>query len=131
MKLDAMDLVFQALASRTRRRILDLLRRMPGCSVNELCQHFDMSRIAVMKHLRVLETAQLLVSQKSGRTRQLYFNVVPIQLIYDRWTDEYSAFGATQVADIKAQVESKPNKAASPKRPSRKPAKRTRIKHRR
>ena len=101
MKMDSMDLVFQALAHPARRRILDLVQRTPGCSVNDLCRHFDTSRIAVMKHLRVLEAAQLIVSQKTGRTRELYFNVIPIQMIYDRWTNEYSKFWAGRIADLK------------------------------
>lgn len=106
MKLETMDLTFQALASQPRRRLLDLVKSMPGCSVNDVCKYFETSRIAVMKHLRVLEQAQLIVSRKRGRTRELYFNVVPIQLIYDRWTTEYSSFWASKVTDLKFQVES-------------------------
>lgn len=100
-----MDAVFQALASHHRRKILDLVKSMPGCSVNDVCKYFDMSRIAVMKHLRVLEDAGLLVSRKPGRTRELFFNAVPIQMIYDRWTTEYSQFWASQVTDLKFRVE--------------------------
>lgn len=102
-----MDAVFQALASASRRKILDLVKTMPGCSVNDLCKYFDTSRIAVMKHLRVLEEARLLVSKKVGRQREFYFNVVPIQLIYDRWSTEYSSFWASHVTDIKFKSESK------------------------
>ena len=102
-----MDLVFQSLANPHRRKILDLLKSMPGCSVNDVCKYFDMTRIAVMKHLRVLESADLIISKKSGRTRELYFNVVPIQLIYDRWTTEYSQFWASHVTDIKFKAEAK------------------------
>lgn len=101
------DLVFHALASRTRRSIIDLVKQMPGCSVNDICQHFEMSRIGVMKHLGVLVEAKIVLSRKKGRTRELFFNAVPIQLIYDRWTDEYSAFWATQAADLKYKVEGK------------------------
>ena len=107
MKPDSMDLVFQALASPHRRKILDLLKTMPGCSVNDVCKYFDMSRIAVMKHLRVLESADLIISKKSGRTRELFFNVVPIQLIYERWTTDYSQFWASHVTDIKFKAEAK------------------------
>ncbi len=99
------DLVFQALASRPRRMIMDLVRHMPGCSVNEVCEHFEMSRIGVMKHLQILVDARLVLSRKPGRTRELFFNAAPIQMIYDRWTDEYSAFWATQAVDLKYQVE--------------------------
>jgi predicted transcriptional regulator len=105
MKPETMDAVFQALASGHRRKILDLVKSMPGCSVNDVCKYFDMSRIAVMKHLRILEDAGLLVSRKPGRTRELFFNAVPIQMIYDRWTTEYSQFWASQVTDLKFRLE--------------------------
>ena len=101
------DLVFQALASRQRRLIMDLVKQMPGCCLNDICEHFDMSRIGVMKHLQVLVDAKLILSRKQGRTRELFFNSAPIQMVYDRWTDEYSAFWATQVVDLKYKVESK------------------------
>lgn len=107
MKPDSMDAVFQALASQHRRKILDLVKSMPGCSVNDICKYFEMSRIAVMKHLKVLEAADLIISQKQGRRRELYFNVAQIQLIYDRWTTEYSSFWAQHVTDIKFKTEAK------------------------
>lgn len=102
-----MDNVFQALASRVRRQILDIVKNDPGCSVNDVSAHFDMSRIAVMKHLSILESAELIISQKAGRVRQLYFNAVPIQMIYDRWTTEYSSFWASQLTDLKFAMEGK------------------------
>lgn len=104
---DPMDAVFKALGSTVRRRILDIVKDRPGCHVNDVCAHFEMSRIAVMKHLRILEEADLILSQKSGRTRQLYHNSVPIQMIYDRWTTEYSALWASRLTDIKYKIESK------------------------
>ena len=110
MKPESMDPVFHALASASRRRILDLVNGMPGCSVNDVCKYFRISRIAVMKHLKVLEAANLLASRKSGRTRELYFNAVPIQMIYDRWTTEYSALWASKVTEIKDKVERKGKK---------------------
>ncbi len=102
-----MDAVFQALGHAHRRRMLDIVKEQPGCSVNDVCAFFDVSRIAVMKHLRVLEEADLIVSQKEGRKRKLFFNTVPIQMIYDRWTTEFSAFWAQRLVDIKYNVESK------------------------
>lgn len=87
-----MDAVFAALAHGTRRRILDLLIKNPGSGVGEIAQEFDVSRIAIMKHLAVLEAARLIVSQKDGRTRRLYFNAAPIRMIHDRWTDDYSGY---------------------------------------
>ena len=71
-----------------------------------VCKFFDVSRIAVMKHLNVLEEAGLLISEKQGRTRRLYFNTAPIQMIHERWTTEYSALWAGHLTEFKRQVES-------------------------
>ena len=101
------DLVFHALASRVRRLIMDVVKQLPGCCVNDICAHFEMSRIGVMKHLKILVESKLILSRKSGRTRELFFNAAPIQLIYDRWTDDYSAFWITQAIDLKYQAEQK------------------------
>lgn len=103
----SMDLVFQALAHESRRRMLDLARARPGMTVGALAAEFDVSRIAVMKHIAVLEEAGLLVSEKSGRERRLYFNAAPIRLIYDRWTDEYSGFWAERIVGIKRAAEAR------------------------
>lgn len=102
-----MDAVFLALAHQTRRRILDIVKSMPGCGVSDVAKYFDsISRIAVMKHLDVLYEAELIVSKKNGRRRELYFNPIPIQLIYDRWTTEFSRFWASRALDIKYLLES-------------------------
>ena len=103
--LDDMAEVFDALGHPTRRRILDLLRANPGMSVGALADEFDVGRIAVMHHLRLLEDSGLVISLKEGRTRQLFHNPVPIQLIYDRWTTEYGSFWASKMADVKYAVE--------------------------
>ncbi len=105
MKPESMDKVFQALASGVRRAMLDIVRDDPGCSVADVCRHFDVSRIAVMKHLNVLERAGLLISEKKGRQRCLYFNTVPIQLIHERWTTEYSALWAGKLTALKYELE--------------------------
>ncbi|MEQ1857329.1 MAG: helix-turn-helix transcriptional regulator [Longimicrobiales bacterium] len=97
--------VFDALGNATRRRILDLIKADPGCTVGALASHFDTTRVGVMHHLRQLEECELVVSIKEGRTRRLYHNPVPIQLIYDRWTTEYSGFWASKMADVKYAVE--------------------------
>src|SRR5436309_14780324 len=102
---DSMDAVFRALASATRRRILDVVRDKPGCMVNHVTRFFAVSRIGVLKHLRVLEAAGLIHSEKRGRERRLYFNVVPIQVVYDRWTTEYSQLWARRLTEIKYRVE--------------------------
>jgi predicted transcriptional regulator len=105
MKPESMDLVFHALASRPRRKLLDLIQSMPGCCVNDVSTYFEFSRIAVIKHLQILEQAQLIVVQKNGRRRELYFNAVPIQMIYDRWTSEYSSLWAAKAVDLKLKLE--------------------------
>lgn len=105
MNADAVDQLFATLAHAGRRRMLDLVMAAPGMSVSALATHFDMSRIAVLKHVRALEAAELLITRKQGRTRRLYFNPVPIQQIHDRWTTKYSAFWAETMVDIQARVE--------------------------
>jgi DNA-binding transcriptional ArsR family regulator len=100
-----MDDVFQALAHESRRRMLDTVKARAGISVGALASQFDVTRIAVMKHLRVLEQANLIVSEKEGRTRRLYFNAVPIQMIYDRWTTDYSAYWSGNITRIKYLAE--------------------------
>ena len=106
MRSDSLDSLFQALAHPARRKVLDLLREAPGMSVKALSSHFDMSRIGVMKHIKVLEACELVLSTKDGRTRSLFFNPIPIQQIYDRWTDQYSSFFSSQLVDLKTRVES-------------------------
>jgi predicted transcriptional regulator len=110
MTEDDANKLFHALASETRRRILDHLRDEPGQPVGELARKFDVSRIAVMNHLSVLEQSGLLVSERHGRQRKLYLNVTPIQLIHDRWLNDYTAHWASRLTDLKASVEqSEPN----------------------
>ena len=108
MKPDEMDAVFAALASEQRRRILDILKKEPGCNVNRVAEFFDIGRIAVMKHLAVLEEANLVISEKVGRERLLWFNPVPVHMIYDRWTTEFSAYWAGKLARMKYRLENAP-----------------------
>ena len=105
MEGQQLDHLFAALAYPARRQMLDLLMEGPGMSVKALASHFEFSRIAVMKHLKTLEECQLVLSKKVGRTRHLFFNPVPIQLVYDRWTTKYSAFWSGRMADLKTRVE--------------------------
>lgn len=100
-----MDSVFQALAHETRRAILDHLRTRPGLAVGELAAQFDVSRVAIMNHLRVLTDAGLVTSQQDGRSRRLYLNALPLQLIYERWIDSYSAHWLDRMSLIKATAE--------------------------
>ena len=102
---DDMDSVFHALAHTARRMMLDHIRATPGLTVGELAKNFDVSRIAVMNHLAVLEKADLIVSEKDGRARRLYLNAMPIQDIHERWTDTYSAHWAERVNTIKYVAE--------------------------
>jgi DNA-binding transcriptional ArsR family regulator len=108
---DSMDALFSALASRERRQMLDIVLAHPGCGVNQVAAHFEMSRIGVLKHLRVLEAAVLLITEKQGRVRHLYFNSVPIQLVHERWTDRYGALFAARMVATKSRVESRSRKA--------------------
>ena len=84
------DLVFKALASATRRRILDILRES-SCTTGALCERFpDLDRTTVLQHLRVLERAELVTGRKIGRERHLALAPLPIKRIYDRWLGEYT-----------------------------------------
>ncbi|QFT76997.1 helix-turn-helix transcriptional regulator [Erythrobacter sp. THAF29] len=105
MTNDDMDEVFHALSHATRRTILDLLRDQPGVTVGKLAGQFDVTRIAIMSHLNVLERAGLVVSEKDGRARKLYLNAVPIQQIQDRWLGEYGAHFASRMTSIKYAAE--------------------------
>jgi predicted transcriptional regulator len=107
MNDDAIDKLLSALAHKGRRRMIDLLMAAPGMSVGALASHFQMSRIAALNHLKVLELAELLLSKKVGRTRYLFFNPIPIQLLHDRWTTQFSAFWTERMVDIKATIENR------------------------
>lgn len=102
-----MDQIFHALSHETRRKILDLLRQNPGQGVGVLARSFDVSRIAIMNHLAVLEKAGLVVSEKDGRSRLLYLNLLPLQMIHERWSDEYGAHWAGRLNAIKNMAEEK------------------------
>jgi len=102
---ETMDAVFHALAHETRRTILDLVRDEPGQSVGGLAKSFDVSRIAIMNHLAVLESAGLIISEKDGRTRRLYLNAAPIQMIHDRWINDYTGHWAGKLTGLKYAAE--------------------------
>lgn len=84
-----MDEVFRALADNSRRKLLDELYRNNGQTLSELCQHLDMSRQAVAKHLALLGAANLVVPLWHGRRKLHYLNPVPLQQINERWIDKY------------------------------------------
>lgn len=102
---DDLDELFLALANRTRREILDVVSREPGCTVGAVAERFAMSRIGVHKHLAVLEAAGLVVSERRGRERLLWFNAVPIQWIHERWSERYRAFWAGRLVRLKLEAE--------------------------
>jgi DNA-binding transcriptional ArsR family regulator len=99
------DHVFRALADPTRRHLLDQLFERDGRTLSELESEVDMTRFGVMKHLRVLEEAGVVVTRRSGREKLHFLNPVPIQLIYDRWIDKYRQRQAEALADLKAELE--------------------------
>jgi DNA-binding transcriptional ArsR family regulator len=99
------DLVFRALADPTRRLLLDRLFERDGRTLTELESQLDMTRFGVMKHLRILEQAGLVVSRKAGRSRLHYLNPVPIRLIHDRWIDKYNEHRVSALAKLKTQLE--------------------------
>jgi DNA-binding transcriptional ArsR family regulator len=99
------DKVFKALADPTRRLLLDLLFTRDGQTLTELESGLAMTRFGVMKHLRLLEEAGLVVSRKVGRTRVHHLNPVPIRQIHDRWIDKYTERRAAALVELKKRLE--------------------------
>jgi len=99
------DLVFKALADPTRRFLLDRLFERDGRTLTELESALEMTRFGVMKHLRVLEDAGLVVTCKAGREKLHYLNPVPIRLIHDRWIDKYTEHRVSALTDLKKSLE--------------------------
>jgi DNA-binding transcriptional ArsR family regulator len=99
------DRVFKALADPTRRFLLDQLFVRDGRTLTDLEAGLEMSRFGVMKHLRVLEDAGLVVARRSGREKLHFLNPVPIRLIHDRWIDKYTERRVSALADLKHELE--------------------------
>jgi DNA-binding transcriptional ArsR family regulator len=99
------DLVFKALADPTRRHLLDRLQERDGRTLTELESELEMTRFGVMKHLRVLEDAGLVVTRREGREKHHFLNPVPIRLIHDRWIDKYTERHVSALADLKQRLE--------------------------
>ncbi len=94
------DLVFKALASSTRRRMLDTLKEA-SCTTGELCERFnELDRTTVLQHLRVLERAELVTGRKIGRERHLALAPLPIKRIHDRWIGEYARAAVELLAHL-------------------------------
>jgi DNA-binding transcriptional ArsR family regulator len=102
------DRVFKALADPTRRFLLDLLFTRDGRTLTELESQLEMTRYGVMKHLKVLEEADLVIIRRSGREKQHFLNPVPIRLVHDRWIDKYTERGVAALADLKTELEAGP-----------------------
>jgi uncharacterized protein YndB with AHSA1/START domain/DNA-binding transcriptional ArsR family regulator len=102
---DGVDAVFKALSDPTRRRLLDALRDRGGQTLTELEQGLGMTRFGVMKHLRVLEAASLVVTRKGGRFKYHYLNSAPIQEVADRWIAPYQKPFARFALDLKTRLE--------------------------
>jgi len=100
-----MDDVFKALADPGRRRLLDKLHARNGQTLGELCEHLDMSRQAVTKHLVLLEGANLVVTTWQGREKLHYLNPVPLQEIYDRWIEKYERHRLKALSELKKGLE--------------------------
>ena len=103
-----MERVFRALADPSRRRLLDALHRRDGQTLSQLEARFDMTRFGVMKHLRVLESAGLITTRKSGREKFHYLNPVPIRRIHDRWIRKYAEPIVATMSALKATLEEDP-----------------------
>jgi DNA-binding transcriptional ArsR family regulator len=100
-----MDEVFKALADPTRRELLDRLQRRDGQSLSALERRLPMSRFGVMKHLRVLEEAGLVVTRKRGREKLHFLNPVPIRQIYERWVSKYAEPWVSGLTGLKRELE--------------------------
>jgi len=83
--------MYKALAHSTRREIIRLLRASPGLSNGQLATNFDISRVAVLGHIRVLESAGIIDFQQKGRIRQWCYNHVAVQSVHAQWVEEYTA----------------------------------------
>src|SRR4051794_3665614 len=102
-----MDNVFRALADPTRRSLLDELFEDDGKTLSALEERLPMTRFGVMKHLKVLEEAGLVVTRRRGREKLHFLNPVPIRLIHDRWVSKYSEPWVSGLTGLKDELEGK------------------------
>ncbi|MDX6607640.1 MAG: hypothetical protein QOD14_2180 [Solirubrobacterales bacterium] len=100
-----MDEVFKALGDPTRRGLLDQLFKQDGQTLSALEGRLPMSRFGVMKHLKVLEEANLVVTRKRGREKLHFLNPVPIRLVYERWVSKYAEPWASALTGLKTELE--------------------------
>lgn len=104
-----MDKVFKALADASRRRLLDQLFLKNGQTLTELCDHLDMSRQSVTKHLGILEEANLIIVEWQGRSKRHYLNAAPIGEIYDRWIGKFERHRVVVLQELKRTLEEENN----------------------
>lgn len=101
----AVDEVFKALADSSRRKLLDELHKSNGQTLSELCEHLDMTRQAVTKHLALLEAANLVATVWRGREKLHYLNPAPLHEIYERWIGKYERRRLQALSDLKKGLE--------------------------
>lgn len=99
------DLLFKALADPSRRKLLDLLHAHDGRTLNELCDHLDMTRQGVTQHLDLLEAANLVATVRSGREKLHFLNPVPLQTIYERWIAKFEKPRLKALHNLKRRLE--------------------------
>ena len=99
------DLLFKALADPSRRKLLDLLHAHDGRTLNDLCEHLDMTRQGVTQHLDLLEAANLIAPMRRGREKLHFLNPVPLQLIYERWIAKFDKPRLKALANLKQRLE--------------------------
>ena len=104
-RLEDTDLLFKALADRSRRKLLDLLHAHDGRTLSELCAHMDMTRQGVTQHLTVLEAANLVATVRRGREKLHFLNPVPLQEIYERWIVKFEKPRLKALSELKQRLE--------------------------
>ena len=104
-RLHDTDLLFKALADPSRRKLLDLLHVHDGRTLNELCEHLDMTRQGVTQHLDLLEAVNLVTTVRRGREKLHFLNPVPLQAIYERWIAKFEKPRLKALSDLKRRLE--------------------------
>ncbi|HEV7705132.1 MAG TPA: metalloregulator ArsR/SmtB family transcription factor [Gemmatimonadaceae bacterium] len=99
------DLLFKALADSSRRKLLDVLHAHDGRTLNELCEHLNMTRQGVTQHLDLLESANLIATVRSGREKLHFLNPVPLQQIYERWIAKFEKPRLKALSALKQRLE--------------------------
>ncbi len=99
------DALFKALADPSRRKLLDLLHTHDGRTLNELCEHLEMTRQGVTQHLALLEAANLVTTLRRGREKLHFLNPVPLQEIYERWIAKFERKRLKALSDLKKRLE--------------------------